>query len=376
MSHRSRTPSVPEAVLRVTYQLTCAPDEAPEAKARAIGVEQTVEMPPHTVSPEIAARMIGVVERVEPLGGPRWRAVISYPDEAAGTDVLQLVNVLFGGVSLQSGVLVTDIELSPEWTAPFPGPALGIAGMRELCGVPRRPLLCTALKPMGSSASQLADLAYRFARGGIDCIKDDHGVTSQVAAPFAERVARCQEAVARANAETGGHTIYCPNVTGSAPDLEWRLAAARAAGCRGVLVTPLLQGLDAVRVIATTSGLAVLTHPALAGVFFQPHHGIRPEVLFGTLYRLLGADAVIYPNQGGRFVWEERASHAVNDALRRPWQGKRPALPVPGGGIDAARVAHWAELYGPDTMFLVGSSLYAQGDVERAARRLREAVEP
>jgi ribulose-bisphosphate carboxylase large chain len=141
------------------------------------------------------------------------------------------------------------------------------------------------------------------------------------------------------------------------------------------LVSPLLQGLDALRAIAAGSGLAVLTHPTLAGAFFHPDHGIRPEVLFGTLYRLLGADGVIYPNQGGRFVWEERASHAVNDALRRPWAGLRPALPVPGGGIDAARVPHWIEVYGRDTMFLVGSSLYAQGDVERAAQRLRAALE-
>jgi ribulose-bisphosphate carboxylase large chain len=142
-----------------------------------------------------------------------------------------------------------------------------------------------------------------------------------------------------------------------------------------VLVSPVLQGLDAVRAIAASSGVAVLTHPTVAGAFFRPDHGIRPEVLFGTLFRLLGADGVIYPNQGGRFVWEERASHAINEALRRPWGALRPSLPVPGGGIDAARVPHWLALYGPDTMFLVGSSLYAQGDVERAARRLRDSVE-
>lgn len=362
-------------MLRVTYHLVCAPGESPERKARDLAVEETVEMPADAVPPDVASRIIGTVERIQPLDDGRWHAVIAYADETAGADVLQLVNLLFGGASLQAGVLVAALDLSAEWTARFAGPALGIAGLRALCEAPRRPLLCTALKPMGLSPAALADLAYRFARGGIDCIKDDHGVTSQSSAPFGERVRRCQEAVARANAETGGSTIYCPNVTGTAPELDDRVATAREAGCGGVLVSPLLQGLDSVRTVAASSGLAVLTHPTLAGAFFRPDHGIRPEVLFGTLYRLLGADAVIYPNQGGRFVWEERASHALNDALRRPWGVFLPSLPVPGGGIDARRVPHWIELYGSDTMFLVGSSLYAQGDVERAARRLRDLVE-
>jgi ribulose-bisphosphate carboxylase large chain len=361
-------------VLRITYRLTCAPGEDPDAKARDVALEQTVELPRAAV-PDDAARMIGAVERVEPLDVGRWRAVIAYPDEAAGQDIAQLLNLLFGGISMKSGILVTDLELSPAALAALPGPAFGIAGLRSLCGVARRPLLCTAIKPMGLSAAALAELAYRFARGGLDVLKDDHGVTSQPSAPFAERVARCQDAVARANAETGGRALYFPNVTGDAAGLERRLETARAAGCRGVLVSPLLQGLDAVRAMAGASGLAILSHPTLAGAFFQPDHGISAEVLFGKLYRLIGADGVVYPNPGGRFRWDAPSADALNAALRAPWGRIRPALPVPGGGMDAARVPAWAERYGPDTMFLVGSSLYAAGDVEGAARRLRDAVE-
>jgi ribulose-bisphosphate carboxylase large chain len=362
-------------VLRITYQLTCAPGEHPRDKAQDIALEQTAELPLDTVAGDVAARLIGAVETVEPLEGGRWGTVIAYDDEAAGADVLQLVNLMFGGISMKSGILITDLELSPALLAALPGPAFGIQGLRALCGVARRPLLCTAIKPMGLSAARLADLAYHFARGGLDVVKDDHGVTSQPSAPFPERVARCQEAVARANAETGGQALYFPNVTGTAPQLAERLETARAAGCRGVLVSPLLQGLDAVRAMAGASGLAILSHPTLAGVFFHPDHGISPGVLFGKLYRLIGADGVIYPNPGGRFQLAEAAARAINANLRAEWGALRPALPVPGGGMDAARVPHWAEQYGPDTMFLVGSSLYAQGDVESAARRLRETVE-
>ena len=53
----------------------------------------------------------------------------------------------------------------------FPGAKFGIAGLRELLGVPDHPLLCTALKPMGKSSEEFAKMAYCFARGGIDIIK-------------------------------------------------------------------------------------------------------------------------------------------------------------------------------------------------------------
>jgi hypothetical protein len=37
----------------------------------------------------------------------------------------------------------------------------------------------TALKPMGSTTAELAKMAYDFAKGGIDIIKDDHGLADQ-----------------------------------------------------------------------------------------------------------------------------------------------------------------------------------------------------
>src|SRR2546429_3047031 len=116
----------------------------------------------------------------------------------------QLLNLLFGNISLQSGVVVASIEWPLELLAALGGPRHGIAGLRELTGAPRRALLCTALKPLGVSATQLAERAYRFALAGIDLVKDDHSLSDQPPAPFRERVQRCQDAVERANRETGG----------------------------------------------------------------------------------------------------------------------------------------------------------------------------
>jgi ribulose-bisphosphate carboxylase large chain len=358
--------------LRVTYHLACS-SRAAVAKARDLAFEQTVELSEKAVAPEIAARSVGRVESVEPLGRGRSRAVVSFDPVVVGGDLPQLLNLLFGNISLKTGILIAGIEWPDELLAALGGPRLGIAGVRELTGLRGRPLLCTALKPLGLSAAELAGRAYLFARAGVDLLKDDHSIGDQAFAPFRERVERCQEAVARANREAGRNTLYFPNVTGGLPALFERAEFARQAGCRGAIVNALPAGLGAVGAIAA-AGLAVMSHPSLAGAFFHADHGIAPSVLLGDLFRVAGSDAVIYPNVGGRFTFSEATCVAINARLRQPLGIMSPAFPVPAGGIEAARVPHWIERYGVDTIFLVGGSLYGQPDLAAAAGRLVEAV--
>ena len=69
-----------------------------------------------------------------------------------------------------------------------------------------RALTCSALKPQGVPPARLAQLAEQFARGGIDFIKDDHGLADQAYSPFAERVAAVAGSV--------GRTRYVPSLSG------------------------------------------------------------------------------------------------------------------------------------------------------------------
>lgn len=366
---------MPEARFRITYALTCGAGEDAASKARGIAYEQTVELPEACVPADLRERIAGRVERLESLGPDRARAVISYPAEAVGEEIPQALNLLFGNISLQRGILIEGVDWPAAWLERFAGPRFGIEGLRGLCGVTeRRPLLCAALKPVGLSPAALARVCAEFAAGGVDIVKDDHGLADQSAAPYRLRLEMCREAVGRVNARTGGSTLYVPNVTGAAEGLEERIDLARQAGCRMVLISPLLAGPDVARRVAAESGLAMLAHPALCGAFFGPDHGIAPQVLLGDLFRILGSDGVIYPNAGGRFPFSEETCRAINDRLRGPLGSLRPAFPVPGGGIDAHKVPDWIDRYGFDTIFLIGGSLYAQPDLVRASRALAEAI--
>lgn len=361
--------------LRVHYALRLRRGESAPEKAAGIAREQTVELDLALVPKPLREQVAGRVEAVATSGGGAARAVVSYDPALAAGDLPQLLNLLFGNVSMQAGVRLEAIDWPPRLLATFAGPRHGIAGLRALAGAASRPLSCAALKPLGLAPRELAALAVKLARGGIDLIKDDHSLADQRWARFDDRLARCQEAVERANAATGGRSLYLPNLTGPSGTLVERARAARAAGCRAALVSPLLVGPDRVAEIADSTGLALLGHPSLTGGLLARTHGLAPALLWGDLFRIAGCDGTIYPNAGGRFGFPLRDCLAVAEHLRRPLGRLRPAFPVLGGGMDRAKIRRWRRVYGEETVFLLGGSLLGQRDVERAAAELRAELE-
>jgi len=294
------------------------------------------------------------------LSTERFEAVISYAVETAGGELTQLLNVIFGNISIKPGIRVDRLDLPSALLAIFKGPRFGRQGIRDLLGVADRPLLCTALKPQGLSARQLADLAYQFALGGIDIIKDDHGLANQSFAPYRERVQACAEAVERANRETGLRCIYMANVTATADQVVERARVAKAAGSRGLLVAPGLVGLDTMRLLADDDQLVlpIMSHPAFQGSFVtSEEQGISPAALFGQLARLAGADATIYPNYGGRFSFSREVCRQIVEVSAAPMGSLKPIFPTPGGGMSLERVPDMLDLYGQDVIFLVGGGL-------------------
>jgi ribulose-bisphosphate carboxylase large chain len=356
--------------LRVHYELTLGAGETARGKAQGIAREQTVEIPEGVADPRVESRTIGQVARVEKLAPRSARAAIDYPWRELVSDLPQLLNLLFGNVSLQQGVRLRAVDWPDELLARFSGPRFGVDGLRELVGVRGRPLVATSIKPIGLGARELARLAAGCALGGLDVVKDDHSLADQPAAPFRERVLTIAEHVARANRQTGRRCLYVPNLTGTIDRFEERLDTLREAGVRAAMVAPMILGLDVVRALAESAGVALFGHTALAGALCSPRHGFAPALLFGDLFRLAGCDVAIYPNAGGRFPFRIADCRGIQRRLASPLGGLRPSFAMVGGGIDAERLARWLPEYSVDTIFLVGGSLFAQPDFQAAAAEL------
>lgn len=368
---------IPGERFRVVYHIEGTEAEAREA-ARAICYEQTVEYPPELVPPGyIESWIVGRIEDVRPADGG-FEVVISYAADSVGTELTQLLNVVFGNSSLKPGIRVESLDLGSSIGDAFPGPRFGRDGLRALVGAPARPLLCTALKPMGLSAGTLAKLAYELALGGIDLIKDDHGLSDQPFCPFTQRVGMCAEAVARANAETGGRCLYLPNVTAPAAKVHARAAEARRLGAGGLLIAPGLVGFDAMMSLAADPaiGLPILGHPALLGAFVvDPHHGISHRALLGQVMRLAGADSVIFPSFGGRFSFTQAECRGIVGGSTAPMGHIKPILPAPAGGMRLDRVPELRAFYGDDVVFLIGGDLHQGPSLVDSCRRFRSLVE-
>jgi ribulose-bisphosphate carboxylase large chain len=68
---------------------------------------------------------------------------------------------------------------------------------------------------------------------------------------------------------------------------------------------------------------------------------------------------VIFPNHGGRFGYTPDTCRALAQQARAAWDGLRPSVPVPAGGMTLDRVPEILDFYGPDAMLLIGGSLLA-----------------
>ena len=366
-------------VITAVYEITA---EDPAARAALVAVEQSHELPTELAPPNAVRDSLAHVRDVAERPGRPALVTVDYPAGLAGGELGQLLVLLLGNVSLQDGVRLVDVTFPAALTGALGGPRLGVAGIRALVGEPTGALLATALKPVGMTSEQLAALAYEVAAGGLHVVKEDQSLANQPWAPFAERVPRVADAIRRANPST----VYLPVVNGStststsssASAFAEQVRIARRAGAHGVLVMPGVAGFGALAHAAELfEGGIVLAHPSFLGGFTASgSHGIAPDVLFGTLLRLAGADASIFPSWGGRFSLSRDQCLAIADAARRTLHGVAPMLPTPGGGMSIDRAPELLDAYGPDTLFLVGGDLRRGNDPRRAAERLVAAVRP
>lgn len=342
-----------------------------EQRSRAIAVEQSVEMPVTAIDDDfVLTEIVGRVDSIDERERGVFAVRVALAAESVGHDAGQLINVLFGNTSLQDDVILYDVELPSALLEFFGGPRHGLSELRRRVGAGQRALTCSALKPQGLSAAKLAQLAGRFAEGGIDYIKDDHGLADQAFSPFAKRVEAISAALHRAARD--GRTRYAPNLSGDLESMRLQIAQAANAGTDTVLIAPMIAGLaNFHKLVRENPGVAFVAHPSMGGAT-----RIAPTLLLGKLFRWLGADAVVFPHYGGRFGYSLDKCRQIARTALEEFDGIRPSVPVPAGGMTRERVAEMLDFYGANVMLLIGGALLeAREQLTQATSEFVKAVQ-
>jgi ribulose-bisphosphate carboxylase large chain len=325
-------------------------------RAQALAVEQSVEMPISAIDDEtVLSEIVGRVLAIDDVGSGLFEVRIALAAETVVDDAGQLINMLFGNSSIHDDVVLYEVELPSALIQKFGGPRHGVRELRRRAGAGKRALTCSALKPQGVPVAKLADLARRFAEGGIDYIKDDHGLADQAYSPFAQRVEAIAAALEAVRQASDWPTRYVPSLSGDLDRMRRQVVIARQAGIDTVMVAPRIMGFSNFhRLVRENPAIAFMAHPTMAGAA-----RIAPPLLIGKLFRLLGADAVIFPNHGGRFGYSPETCRALARAALQDWEDLQPSLPVPAGGMTPERVPEMLDFYGADIMLLIGGGLLA-----------------
>lgn len=333
--------------------------------AKELCYEESVELSPHLIKEEyIHSKIVAKIIEFKKIKNSLFEATITFPFTTTTFDISQIINMLYGNISFKKGVRLTNID--GENLADYSiGPKYGIDGIRKELSIFNRPLLATSLKPLGKSVSELAKIAYQFASGGIDIIKDDHLITDQEYAPFKNRVKAVSEAIKNANQETGKNSLYIANINCEREKVLDRIYYAQEIGAKGVMIFPGITGFELAKKIVNDKNinLIIFAHPALLGNFIIcKNSGISGKVLLAKFYRITGIDATIFPNYTGRFDISKKECININSGCKEEFGNLKKIFPMIGGGLKLNEMKKTIKKYDRDIIYLIGESLYSCGD--------------
>ncbi len=359
--------------LIVTYQYF---GTDPKAIADVIRVEQSIEFPNDLAPAWIQHEVVGQVEDISSVSIREHFIKISYNPENIGGELPQFLNVLGGNVSMLPEVRVADVEIPSLITDKFKGPRFGISGLRQHFNALSRPLLTTALKPLGTDSKALAEMAKTLALAGFDLIKDDHSFANQSWSKWRERVELVATAVNEANAVTGKNCAYSPSLNLPFDQIHEAAHTAKKLGAGALLLLPGISGFDSMRTLAEDDSISlpIQTHPAFLGsLFSSPTNGISHGVILGTIARLAGADITIFPNTGGRFSFAPEHCQEIRTKATAPLGNLKPIWIAPAGGMTLEQIPEILGTYGNDIALLIGGAL-SRGHLKSNAKIMADAV--
>ncbi|MFI5254187.1 MAG: RuBisCO large subunit C-terminal-like domain-containing protein [Candidatus Limnocylindrales bacterium] len=375
-----------------TYYLEL-PDEVDVLeKAAAFAIGQTIGtwVPVPGMTDELRAKHGGRVVRViavppvdlatQVTASPNGYLIqLALPALNFGPQFPMLLTTLLGNdASTSTQAKLVDLELPDTYLAEFPGPRLGIAGVRQLVGVEDRPLVLNMIKPCtGLSPEEGAKIFRATALGGVDLIKDDELLGNPAFSPIDERVRAYKRAARSAFEETGKHVAYVANVTDSPERVVDNARRAVDAGVDAVMLNYATVGYGLLQVLAAAVDVPVMGHFAGAGMSYEgPLSGMSAPIALGKLPRLAGADIAMINTPYGGYPIRRLQYLATVRELSLPHPRLAPTFPAIGGGVHPGVVELYMRELGNDIILSPGGAIQGHPDGATAGgRAMRQAID-
>ena len=282
------------------------------------------------------------------------------------------------GLKALKNLRLLDITFPKALLAGFKGPQYGIAGIRKLLKVPKRPLVGTIIKPkLGLKTADHAQVAYEAWLGGCDVVKDDENLSSQKFNPFDDRLLQTLEARDKAQSETGERKVYMINITADSDLMIKRAQAVVNQGGEYVMVDILTTGWAALQALRDQRFKVVIhAHRAGHAAFTKNQlHGIAMKPI-ASVARVIGVDQLHVGTVVGKMS-ETKPEVLENVAACKVELGKlSPVLPVASGGLYPQLVPALLETFGNDVVLQAGGGIHGHPDgTVKGAVAMRQAVD-
>ena len=282
------------------------------------------------------------------------------------------------GLKALKNLRLLDIEFPDTLLGSFKGPQYGIAGVRELLKVPKRPLVGTIIKPkLGLVTVDHAQVAYDAWFGGCDVVKDDENLSSQKFNPFTDRLVQTLEARDKAESQTGEQKVYMINVTAETETMLKRAQEIIDQGGRYAMVDILTVGWAGLQTLRNQNLKLVLhAHRAGHAAFTKnPLHGIAMKPIV-AIARAIGIDQLHVGTVVGKMS-ETKPEVLDNISACKDEMGSlKPVLPVASGGLYPQLVPDLLAIFGNDVVLQAGGGIHGHPDGTVAgAKAMRQAVD-
>jgi len=305
-----------------------------------------------------------VVEMDEKNG----KVVVAYPlDLFEAGNISQFLSSIAGnifGLKEITKLRIEDIEFPEVFVNAFPGPALGIDGIRKLTGITDRPLLGSIIKPkLGLTSAQHAEASMNV-YSSLDLVKDDENLASMTFDNFYTRVdevtSRMKE---KGYLDIGQAKIHAFNISAPYDEMLKRGNYAFDHNANCLMLDILTVGFSGVQGIRNRRfGLMLHGHRAMHAAFTRSREFGISMLVIAKLSRLAGIDSLHTGTVVGKMEGGKEEVVAINEFLRSEWYGLKTTLPVASGGLHPGMIPDLYKYLGRDLLMNFGGGIHGHPD--------------